>query len=190
MATILKRQFIKEVRASGAIEPFAKKEVKKQFDQAKANLLREFDEHPVTVEIEAGSGAENLSGTLVGKGNLFGFIGFRSSDTPIAAVRNLLNSISFKNTKNGQGLTYEYKIDEPSQEEIKAATPMPWLSGRSWIAGIESGISGLSRFLTRKSLATSRSGVAIQTDKPINKASFKPRSYLSGILDRFRKSFE
>ena len=48
----------------------------KKFRQSKDMLMRDFNEHPVTREIEGGVSAGNVSGTLAGYGNLFSFIGF------------------------------------------------------------------------------------------------------------------
>ena len=45
---------------------FALKEVSKKVNEAKREMVAEFNSHPVTKEIEMGSRAENISGTLGG----------------------------------------------------------------------------------------------------------------------------
>ena len=65
--------------------------VLREFEREKAKLITEFARHPVTVEIEGGVGAANTSNTLGGRGNLFSFIGFESSDKPTAAIYEKLN---------------------------------------------------------------------------------------------------
>ena len=51
---------------------------KKNFDKIKEEMIQEFLSDPVTVELLAGSGSSNSSGTLGGISNLFAFIGFNS----------------------------------------------------------------------------------------------------------------
>ena len=74
----------------------------KKFRQSKDMLMRDFNEHPVTREIEGGVSAGNVSGTLAGYGNLFSFIGFPSGSDPVNSVRVFLQTrvALRKNTKN------------------------------------------------------------------------------------------
>ena len=45
--------------------------IKKEFEKIKNQMLEEFNDHPVTREIEAGIDASNISGTLNNITNLF-----------------------------------------------------------------------------------------------------------------------
>jgi hypothetical protein len=154
-------------------------------------LMVEFENHPVTQEIEAGPGSSNISGTLHGYGDLFSYIGFDSGDNPIAAIKIILEkSLHLRHIPSGaKGAIQDFVISLPSMEEIEAASPMPWASGRSWVKGIEQGIAGFGKYLTRESSA-SRSGRAVQVEKPMRSGGFRNTSYLSGILNSLRGNIQ
>lgn len=158
------------------------------FTELKQQLIRDFLSHPVTQEIMDGPNANNSSGTLNGKGNLFSFIGFDSSDDPIGPIVEILESmtITFDSPiKSG----VQFSINFPTPQEIFNVTPMPWAAGRSWAKGIESGISGLGFYLYKKSQA-SRSGEAIQTSVKLNSgAKFTNTKYISFLLAEYRIKF-
>ena len=67
------------------------KKVSTAFNKIKREMISEFLNHPITVEIKTGPYAENISGTLNGYGNLFSFIGFSDGDDPINPIEGLLN---------------------------------------------------------------------------------------------------
>jgi len=180
----------------------------KEFEKIKNSMLQEFDSHPVTQEIEAGPNSSNTSGTLGGYGNLFTFIGFSEGDRPISEVRERLKETSIRKIgyKNG---VFDFITTEPTKEELFAMTPMPWASGRSWMDGIETGLSGLGLYLYKsgEDIKGSRSGPAIQL-KGGKKASsafgkgttggaiknqrsrYQRKSYISSILRNFHKSVD
>ena len=76
----------------------AKREIKDIEKQARKEFLKEFDDHPITNEIEAGPDSSNSSGTLNGYGNLFSisFIVFNLNSSSIANWGGILcDLISF-----------------------------------------------------------------------------------------------
>ena len=77
----------------------------------------------------------------------------------------------------------------PTADELYAATPLPWASGRSWLHGVENGMSGLGKYMYSTDFPTSRSGAGIQT-KSEKGGSLMGVTYLTngGILDEFRES--
>ncbi len=159
--------------------------IQDKFNTIKNQLIQEFLSHEVTKEIKAGPNASNTSGTLNGKGNLFSFIGFNEGDDPIQDILNILESIEVKFIKDIPSGN-QFIINFPESNEIFAATPMPWASGRSWAKGIESGISGLGYYLLQKS-SKSRSGEALQTSVNLNGARFKNTKYISSLLAKYKK---
>ena len=168
------------------------KEFKKKFDEVKEKMIKEFLNHPVSVEISGGASAGNISGTLGGITNLFAFIGFSSGDNPLQPILEILESINFRREgpiKKGRRVGYTYAIELPDTQKIFAVTPLPWATGRSWAKGIETGISGLG-FLLRKSSRASRSGAAIQTSKKVRGGKFQNIPYISALLDKYKKEFE
>lgn len=159
--------------------------IQDKFNIIKNQLIQEFLNHPVTQEIKAGPNASNISGTLNGKGNLFSFIGFYESDDPIQDILNILESIEVRFVKDIPSGN-QFTINFPEPNEIFAATPMPWASGRSWAKGIESGISGLGYYLLRTS-SESRSGEALQTSVKLTGSKFKNTKYISALLAKYKK---
>lgn len=180
----------------------------KEFEKIKNAMIEDFDSHPITKEIEAGPNSNNASGTLGGYGNLFTFIGFDESDNPISPIRDRLLKTTIRriNYKNG---IFNFITNEPSREELFSITPMPWASGRSWLDGIETGLSGLGFYLYKsgKDIKGSRSGPAIQlkggkksesafgsqsTGGAISqqRSRYKRVSYISSILRNFNRSIE
>lgn len=168
-----------------------KKQIEKEFSTIKKNLLLEFDNHPITKEIEMGPTANNISGTL-GKGNLFSFLGFKSSQKPTAIIREALNqtTIRFEKPKKGRTISISFHVDYPTIEYIYSITPLPWASGRSWVWSIERGVSGIGQYvyLENKDLKSSRSGPAIQNKNQKVSSRFKNSSYLTRIIRNFEKN--
>jgi len=173
-----------------------RKNILKKVENSKTALIKEFNLHPVTREIERGVSSQNVSGTLGGYGNLFTFIGFPFGSTPIHTVREMLRRIKVgrarKSTFTQKGVKTEVEIDIPSKEAITAATPMPWEQGRSWLYGIETGISGFGSYMYKK-WRTSRSGHGVQAkthrqqSKKIRGGGFKNTTYFSSMLLAFTK---
>lgn len=166
----------------------ADKKANKIFEKNKNTFIEDFDNHPVTQEIQAGPEAKNISKTLNGKGNLFSFIGFNETDSPIDDLREILTTnFSIKRNKVSSR-TVSYRIKYPTLEKIKAITSMPWEAGKSWVKGIETGISGLSFYLYKRFKA-SRSGAAIQAQNEIKPGAFKNIPYLSQMIKKFKDQF-
>lgn len=175
----------------------------KEFEAIKQQMIDEFENHLITREIEAGESSSNISGTLSGYGNLFTFIGFQEGDNPLSEVRRRLEATTIRKTSYREG-KWEFITTEPTKEELFAMTPLPWASGRSWMDGIETGLSGLGYYLyiRGKDLKGSRSGPAIQlkggkkSDSAFGgestggaiknqRSRYKRTSYMSKILRNF-----
>ena len=91
-------------------------------DDSKKNLIENFSSHEVTREIEGGAGANNISGTLGGYGNLFSFIGFNSGFNPIDSVKNLINKIRvFKKPyvkQEKDGVLVSFNVNAPKMSKF------------------------------------------------------------------------
>ena len=167
------------------------KEVRKKFKEIKQEMIREFLANPITQEIMSGAGGPNISGTLGGVSNLFAFIGFDQGSDPIAPILSLLESVTLeyqsdiKNPTTGLGVNF--KVNLPLPEDIFAITPLPWATGRSWVEGIERGLSGLGHLLRKNK---GRSGAAIQTSVKVRGGKFQNVPYISAFLRKYKKKFE
>lgn len=165
-------------------KPFTK-EFKDKFEDLKRQMIKEFLAHPVTMEIQAGPSSTNISGTLNGITNLFAFIGFDQGDEPIRPILEILEGIDYTYAGDAKiGVTYRVNI--PEAKEIFAVTPLPYVSGRSWAKGVESGISGLG-YLLRKNKG--RSGAAIQSRYKVRGGRFQNTSYISALINKYKKEF-
>lgn len=172
------------VENTSAFQSKAEEIVKDNYLENKDKFMEDFNNHPVTQEIENGPSAKNISNTLNGIGNLFSYIGFFTSQAPTQELRELLEkSFSFKKrsvNKNGSKFIVTY----PDIEIIKKNTPMPWEGGRSWVSGIEKGISGFGFYLYKKFI-DGRSGEALQSTNKVRSSSFKRVRYMSEIIKKF-----
>lgn len=188
---IISRMVEQQIGKQKKFREFALKEVNKKVNEAKREMVAEFNAHPVTKEIEMGPKAENVSGTLGGYGNLFTFIGFEKGEDPIMPIRMMLEKIlvSYESSNRGRLM---FKIQYPSKEELFSISPMPWASGRSWLQGIELGMSGLGSYLYKgnKSISSSRSGSAVQIKSNLGRGRFKNTQYISNIINKFTKRIQ
>ena len=175
-----------EGRNRSSVSSLIRQEWQKKIIDAQNQMVQAYEEDPVTVEIDGGVYSSNSSSTLGGKGNLFSFIGFEKGSDPTQPVKQLLrNKINFsvKALTNGN---FKIEIAAPTKETLYSISPIPWNPGRSWLDGIEKGISGLGSYVYRDS-PTSRSGQGIQTKTNLG-GRFSNRSYMSTILKEFQKN--
>lgn len=182
LQTVLTREIVKYYGKT------FEKRIVTAFNKIKKEMIDEFLNHPVTVEIRNGFGAENVSGTLGGYGNLFSFIGFDEGTDPTDNIQGILNLSKIERTQSGEsGFTMTISI--PSKEDIFKETEMPWAKGRSWAEGIERGISGFGQYLNTEAIS-SRSGEGVQTKAQIRKGKFKNTPYISALLRKYSKKFQ
>ena len=175
-----------EGRNRSSVSSLIRQEWQKKIIDAQNQMVQAYEEDPVTVEIDGGVSSSNSSSTLGGKGNLFSFIGFEEGSDPTQPVKQLLrNKINFsvKALTNGN---FKIEIAAPTKETLYSISPIPWNPGRSWLDGIEKGISGLGSYVYKESPA-SRSGKGIQTKTSVG-GRFSNRSYMSTILKEFQKN--
>ena len=191
-----KASSVKNIRAltykqvARSIGPAALRRARAEFETIKRETLTEFNAHAITREIEGGPSASNISGTLGGKGNLFSFIGFDSGASPTEPIRRLIMKSYVSMAPPLSGVVY-FNFFLPDMEEIYLNTPMPWAAGRSWARGIEVGMSGLGQYTySRRGISKSRSGTAIQSEKKVSGAKYRPTKYMSSILLRAKTKLE
>ena len=196
MAKFHTKRFEKEIAKtlrSQAIKEKARIVAEDKVRRAHKEMLQDFDTHPVTREINSGPEGTNLSGTLGGYGNLFSYIGFNKGSQPTTSIRSYLEKQVhvFKEPrvfKVTGGAIYSFRLTTPNLETIQAMTPSPW-ENRSWIKGLETGISGLGFYLfSRKDDFDTRSESGIQKTQQLRSLSFKPIKYMSSILDKFYRN--
>jgi len=159
-------------------------------EEARADLIKDFYNHSITKELQAGPKASNSSGTLGGYGNLFSYIGFDSGDNPTQIIEEIIKQrLNVRVRAIGRG-RFRITIDNVvSKEDIFAVTPIPWADGASWAESMEKGMSNLGSFLYKSSgLPESNSGTGLQVSRQLRSTTFKTQPYISKILQDFRKN--
>jgi hypothetical protein len=176
----------RKVLKSRAFTKGATRKVNQSLIKAKSLMLNDFDSHPVSKEISQGAEGRNLSNTLGGYGNLFSFIGFGSGSSPITDVRNILAQYPDISNIRMSGSKLVVDISIPTLNDLALASRMPWESGRSWVSGVETGISGFSNYMYNVfgEGSKSRSGKAVQASKQIRPGSYRPVPYVSEIIKK------
>lgn len=161
--------------------------VKEQFEEKKAELLNNFENHPVTQEV-SNPNSSNISNTLGGYGNLYGFLGFEEND-PVSPVKEVLykntkvNAVSFRNEE------VSLKFTVPDLEDFDSVAALEW-DTKNWVKGIEKGISGFQSFMAKQA---GRSGKGIQIKgkvKPFTGGAnrFQNTKYMSDLINKFKSS--
>tara|TARA_B100000963_G_scaffold67137_2_gene55242 strand:+ start:23233 stop:23874 length:642 start_codon:yes stop_codon:yes gene_type:complete len=165
----------------GVIEP--------KIEQRQKELVQQFKAHPITVELNAGPRASNTSGTLGGYGNLFSFIGFSSSDDPTNVISEIFNQkIRFKVRRRNNAGLYVVTFFIPSIEEIYGLTPIPWMTGKSWVKSVEDGgLTNLGQYLfSSTGFGQSRAGTGIQVKSRSSGVTFTRTPYINKLLKEFK----
>lgn len=181
----------KEILSNKQFQAEAKAIIQKQFEIEKANLMAKFSTHPVTKEIEKAAenpSTPNISNTLGGYGNLFGFLGFQQGSDPIAPVREVLNEKtklqSIKIKSYDDKIHFTITVPEPS--DFDSVAELEW-DTRNWVEGIEKGISGFQNFMAVQR-GRSLQGIQIKGKiKPFvgGLGTFKSVKYMSALIKDF-----
>jgi len=178
-------------------------------ENSKQLFLDEVRNHPVSMEIDDGPSDDNITNTLAGvDGNLFSFIGFHISDSPIDNLIEVLSSKIFlkggragtKRFRNGN-VNFRFRVTIPGVKDLdkegSLAFPDGWRPG-SWVDGIERGISGLPSFIFKQQgFKDSRSLVGLQAKTGYKKGAapfilrseeYQPTDYMRVLLTKFSKT--
>jgi len=175
---------------------------------AEQSLLKAFDDHVVTKELQPENVSDDGNSALVSRGSLFSYLGFPEGSNPTDKLRNfLIQNIQmedepiFDDRKNT--FTYKFPVNIPTKEEIDevAGTPDEY-SSKSWTRIIEEGIGGGAAmvhyiFAVGENIAQrfkevgSRSGWGLQTEKMVSRGgTFTPVKYISEIIKNFKARFK
>ena len=160
------------------------------FGRAHQAMMRDFLEHPVTLELKEGPNSVNISNTLNGEGNLFGFLGFFNTQDPTYELEDMLMRIGYERSSIRKNVI-NYRIKNmPSKKDIEAATPMNWGKGTSWAYAVENGEfngdAALSHYIFKSwSGSRSQAGFQIKGDT-YSEEQFHPKPYISDIMQKFQ----
>jgi len=198
MATVNLVQLRRELSQQEAriIAPRMKEILNDKFVKEKENLLIEFDNHPVTVELNEGPSAKsNIIDTAKG-GNLFSFFGFDSKVEPAKEIRRVLDNKITKGhvrreSRGGDKLVYTLETRIPTLQELNSQGQLVKWTTRSFLDMVEKGISNFKHYLFDDSgrlKKYSRSGTAIQVKGNIRASredAVKPIPYVTKMIQDF-----
>ena len=154
------------------------------FERTKAQILDDFEAHPVTQALRTHSGIEGLDSD---EGTLFGFIGFNAGENPAEQLREMLvESIDYDSARQTGPSTIYFAYTLPDKEKIFENTHSPWAEGRSWVEMLETGgIPGVGQYLGIPGKGLSKEG--IQGTAKVRQGKFGPMKYISSILNNADK---
>ena len=77
-----------------SVKKEARKIAEQELSKLEQELISDFENHPVTRELEAGVESENISQTLNGNGNLTTYIGFTPDANPTEPIKEILKTVN------------------------------------------------------------------------------------------------
>ena len=166
-----------------------RKVIEPKIEERQKNLSKKFAAHPITIELNAGPRGSNTSGALGGYGNLFSFIGFPAGERPTEVISKIFKEkIRFKVRRTNAKGKYVVTFFIPDIQEIYGLTPIPWLIGKSWVQGIETGLTNLGQYVySATGFGSSISGTGIQAKNKASGVSFRNTPYVTKLIDDFKK---
>ena len=197
MAVINQAKITKKMSRSKKLVGALQTTAERKLQNAKRELLEDFDTHVVTQTLrESEDGVNFGTAGLIPKeeegASLWGYLGFPEGSSPTTSLRNKIivetsvRPVGTPQTKGDIEISQKFKVYYPSEQDIEKSTKLTWIG--SWVRGIEKGASGLARFIywEPKSLA-GRSGKGIQAKKNnLRNASInRTMDYTSGMLKKF-----
>lgn len=191
--SLFTRQLLAIPRNRDVAEKIVNEYVSNEVNEARVDFLVELDKHKVTQEIKAGPEAKNITGSLGGVGNLFSFIGFERGEEPIKFLKSFfmkkkgVTKVKLQSASRGR---FIIQTSIPSKQQIFEETSLHWEKGRSWLDGIEKGMSGLGQYrfgIPRDEMWKSRSRHALQGKKKLRSGNFKRMNYFTELYNKFLK---
>lgn len=181
-------------RGAAQIQTYANK----KFLIAKQDFLKNFDNHPATKSMEAGAESPETDYPVAGLpyGNLYAFVGIPREDGDVVSpVREVLENetvlITGKKTIIGSGkdtkIRINYSVRTP-RTKLFEMTRLFFDNGLSWLYSLETGISGLSHFISKKLRGRSQGGVQGNLTRGGAEDAKMPyiNELLKGLVAKFR----
>jgi len=201
------QDLVEEAVAAQSTQKEIQKIVQTDFRKKKEELLNNFLNHEVSQEI-SNPKLGNITGTLGGYGDLFGFIGFFKEKDPIQGAYDVLKkSIALKEITIKKDYPRDIKGRFTSGRQTKnvkvifsiaslddfddtSADVVREESTRNWVKGIEKGISAFNRYAN---YPRGVSGRGVQVSGPIKNpsverpqlSSYRPVPYVSAMMKEF-----
>lgn len=173
--------------------------IEMDFKVKKQQFLNEFDQHPVSKEIEAGPHAfSSFSSLAHAGGNLFSFLGFSEGQKPIKALREYFkDNINLKDTRRtrvkGRNIIFETPVEFPTVEEVDefaasdSETSLARWDDRSFTQILSRGVPGFPNYLFNdEGFPNSESGTAVQVKTKLRGAESVKSNYVGDLLRKLK----
>lgn len=190
MADSFDQDLSKAITSNKEFRAEVRKILKENFDEKKQVFLSNFDNHPVTQEVGNPESA-NISNTLGGYGNLYGFLGFFEGTDPVGPVRKLIDRVTRFRGVQFRGENAFLKYDVPELDDFDSVAALEW-DTKNWVKGIERGLSGFQSFMAQ---AGGRSGKGFQIKSKVTPFTgainrFQNTKYMSRLINDFKASLK
>lgn len=171
-----------------------------RFNQAKRDLLNDFDNDPVNQEIK--EGYDSNESKYVSRGNLYSFIGFNANVEPIEDLRKfideniVLEKQPYFDTK-GNRFNYNFPVQYPTLEELYEETSMDkyannYPNSRSFIELMRNGLNNIGQYIFHRYFNDkySRSTTGLQNKEAKLGGQFiSVPDYIISIFNKFKSKF-
>jgi len=155
------------------------------FQRIKDQVIKEIRNTDVSKELMDHSTPSAILGT---PGSLFGFLGFIEGQEPVQEIINIVNRVmTFKISRRLVRGGIKLTVKVPDRKDFRTDDLiLPWEGGYGAVDAIEKGLSGLTNYISTKekssAIAYSRSGEGIQVKRKVRRWKYKPRPWISPIL--------
>jgi hypothetical protein len=184
-----------------------------EFEKQKSQMIQALLADEISQEI-MNPDKGNISGTLGGYGDLFGFIGFFEGSDPIGGIVDVFRSQTklknidilriynrdargrFTSGKQTRNVKITFSVPDLNDFDTTSAEVLRDEVSRNWVKGVEKGLSGFNRYANY--MGKGQSGRGIQVRGPIKNpresanrptiSSFRPRSYVTPLIRGFIKT--
>lgn len=136
-----------------------------------------------------------VSRKIEGDPKTIGYFGFKPDDLPVEQLKVVLderiklNDRPRKIGSNQFAVKREYKIKFPTSREIygESALNLPWIS-KTWVEGVEQGLSGVERFAFKPGKGRSEFGIQLKGNVPNQIAPLQDGDYIARLAKKFSEN--
>jgi hypothetical protein len=146
--------------------------------EAKFMLDEDIDNDPVSRKID-------------GDPKTIGYFGFEAGDMPVEKLKQVLweeiklnPNPKVRKEKGKNAFTFNIKFPQRREVFSKSVLNLPWIS-KTWVEGVEEGLSGVERFAFMPSRGRSEFGLQLKGEVPNKITPLQDRDY----INRIRKNF-
>jgi hypothetical protein len=147
--------------------------------------------------LDADVDADPVSRKIEGDPKTIGYFGFEEGELPVEQLKVILderiklNQRPRKIGSNQFAVKREYKIKFPSSREIysESALNLPWIS-KTWVEGVEQGLSGVERFAFKPGKGRSEFGIQLKGAVKNQITPLQDSDYIARLAKKFSENLK